>query len=171
MSSSSVWVQLYYTGEEEDDNDRDPVGIEPPFPKNIHDLKRRLKKDELKEELQNCGLSGIKIYPPRTKPPFSESDSMRPDKLLEKVIDELKKNTTPPTSADHPLIVVAPPPKQAYGKKVLKKVLKKRLTASLLNLFWSSLLNNCYLPPNCSSCSGKRQTCAGENRGPGEFRQ
>jgi hypothetical protein len=110
--TTPVWVLLYYTGEE--DNHRDPVEIEPPLPKNIGALKTRLKENELREELQNCGLSGIKIYTPGTKPPFSLVDSIPPGRKFADLTG------TPPTSDDHPLIVVAPDPKQADGKKCFR---------------------------------------------------
>ena len=53
MAITPVWVLLYYTGEEVENNDRDPVEIEPPLPKNIGALKKRLKENELKEELHS----------------------------------------------------------------------------------------------------------------------
>ena len=55
----------------------------------------------------------IYIYPPDTKPPFSQNKSIRADKQVLELIDELKAKT-PLVSIDydHPLIVVAPAQKQ-----------------------------------------------------------
>jgi hypothetical protein len=118
MSSPFVWVQLYYKGKEE------PVGnptfiktasFDPPV---IAALVKQAAKEELKKELDHAGLTEIYVYSPETKPPFSEANSIRPGKKLVDLFEELK-NTTPHTSDDHPLIVVAPARKQEDGKKCL----------------------------------------------------
>ena len=56
MSSSSVWVQLYYEGK--DDPEGNPVEIEP-IPKNVGALAKEVKKEELKKELNHAGLTEI----------------------------------------------------------------------------------------------------------------
>ena len=101
MSSSSVWVQLYYKGE--DEPKRQPVKIKP-IPKNVGALKAVVLP-----KLDPAELAEVFVYPPDTEPPFSQANSIRPGKKLVDWIDELK-NATPPTSDDHPLIVVAPAP-------------------------------------------------------------
>ena len=114
---ASVWVQLYYKGEDE------PVGspifiktasLDPP---NIGAL-IKATKTELSPDLDHASISRISAYLPETTPPFSEDKAMRPGMKLEQIVEELK-TTTPPTSDNHPLIVVAPAPPQnpANGKK------------------------------------------------------
>ena len=114
MSSSSVWVQLYYEGKNEPKGR--PVEIEP-IPRNINALAEEVKVTR-PNALSHCDAADLSVYPPDTKPPFSQANSIRPGKKLEEVIQELKKNT-PPTSDDHPFIVAAPAPPQkpANGKK------------------------------------------------------
>ena len=68
------------------------------------------------EALSHCFAAELVVFSPGTKPPFSQDNSIRPGKPLREVIDELK-TTTPPTSDDYPLIVVAPDPKQANGEE------------------------------------------------------
>jgi len=107
MSSSSVWVQLYYEGKE---NPRgEPVEIKPP-PGNVNDLKKAVKT-ELKPKLEHAPVDEISVFSPDTKPPFSEQTFIRGDKTLKDLIDELG-NKTPLVSIDydHPLIVLAPAP-------------------------------------------------------------
>ena len=114
MSSSSVWVQLYYEGK--DDPEGNPVEIEP-IPKNIGALAKEVKKEELKKELDHAGLTEIDIYPPKSS---DDENKYKSGKKLEEVIAELEKKRTPPTSDNCPLIVVAPDPKQADGKKCFR---------------------------------------------------
>jgi hypothetical protein len=102
-SSDSVWVQLYYKGEET--NDRDPVKIIP-IPRNIGALKAAVLP-----ELGPALLGEVKVYAPDTPRPFSEQTSIRGDKILKELIDELgNKDPQVFICYDHPLIVVAPPP-------------------------------------------------------------
>jgi len=117
MSSSSVWVQLYYKGKDE------PVGnpifiktasLDPPV---IAALVKQLAKEELKKELDHAGLTEIDIYPPESS---DDKNKYKSGKQLEEVIAELEKKRTPPTSDDYPLVVVAPDPKQADGKKCFR---------------------------------------------------
>jgi hypothetical protein len=101
MSSSSVWVQLYYKGKDEPVGQ--PVEIEP-IPRNIGALAR-----EVKRELElDAKLNLIFACPAGTTPPF----------LQDKAIDPGDPVPTVPTSKN-PLIVVAPTPPQkpASGKK------------------------------------------------------
>ena len=118
---SSVWVQLYY--EDKDKGKVEPHGrpveIEP-IPKNINALAKATKKELLKE-LDHAGLTEIFVYPPKSS---GDENKYKSGKKLSEVIDELK-NTTPPTSDYHPLIVVAPDPlqqpqQQADGKKCFR---------------------------------------------------
>ena len=110
---SSVWVQLYYEGKGEVGK---PIKIRP-IPEDVADLAKEAKKElEL-----DAGLNLIYVYPPGTKPPFSEQTSIRGDKLLKELIEELgNKNPRVSIGYDHPLIVVAPDSKQANGEKCVR---------------------------------------------------
>ncbi|KAG7340286.1 hypothetical protein IV203_023829 [Nitzschia inconspicua] len=103
MSSSSVWVQLFYKGKCEPKGQ--PVEIEP-IPKNVGALKAVV--------LPKLDPTEIFVYPPDTEQPFSDQTAIRGDKIVEELIDEFG-NKNPPLSIgyDHPLIVVAPDQKQA----------------------------------------------------------
>ena len=103
MSSSSVWVQLYHKGKDEPAGQ--PIKIKP-APEDVADLKAVVLP-----KLDPIELDKIFVYAPGTTRSFSQANTIRPGKKLEQVIDELQ-NTTPPTSDDHPLIVVAPDPKK-----------------------------------------------------------
>ncbi|KAG7372872.1 HNH endonuclease [Nitzschia inconspicua] len=105
MSSSSVWVQIYYKGKYEPKGQ--PVEIEP-IPKNVGALKAIVLP-----KLDPTELAEIFVYPPDTEPPFSDQTAIRGDKIVEELIDEFG-NKNPPLSIgyDHPLIVVAPAPPQ-----------------------------------------------------------
>eukprot|EP00339_Tiarina_fusa_P026794 CAMPEP_0117032336 /NCGR_PEP_ID=MMETSP0472-20121206/23187_1 /TAXON_ID=693140 ORGANISM="Tiarina fusus, Strain LIS" /NCGR_SAMPLE_ID=MMETSP0472 /ASSEMBLY_ACC=CAM_ASM_000603 /LENGTH=336 /DNA_ID=CAMNT_0004740945 /DNA_START=65 /DNA_END=1075 /DNA_ORIENTATION=- len=140
MSSSSVWVQLYYNHEETQDlelkgNPID-IGLAEIPNGNISGLARRLKENDMKKELDHAGLTEISVFSPRTKPPFSQANSIRPGKKLVDLIDELE-NTTPPTSDDRPLIVVAPAPQQMAAPSQSEE--KKRCLADLLFYHRSSI--------------------------------
>ncbi|CAB9525657.1 hypothetical protein SEMRO_1707_G292580.1 [Seminavis robusta] len=58
------------------------------------------------EELMHCSPAKLVVYPPKDSVDGDEN-KYKSGKKLEEVIQELKKKT-PPTSDDHPLIVVAP---------------------------------------------------------------
>ena len=107
MSSSSVWVQLYYKGNNEPTGQ--PFKIKP-APEDIADLAETVK-DKMAEELTHCSAAKLVVYSPDTKPPFSEHTFIRGDKILKDLIGELG-NKTPLVSIDydHPLIVLAPAP-------------------------------------------------------------
>ena len=112
--SSSVWVQLYYKGKDEPEGQ--PIKITP-SPEDVADLKAVVLP-----RLNPLELAKIFVFSPGTTPPFPEANSIRPGKKLVDLIEELK-NTAPPTSDDHPLIVVAPAPPQkpqADGKKIFR---------------------------------------------------
>jgi len=105
MSSSSVWVQLYYKGEDEPKGQ--PVKIKP-APEDIADLKAVVLP-----KLDPTELAEIFVYPPDTEPPFSEQTFIRGDKILKELIEDLgNKNPRVSIGYDHPLIVVAPAPPQ-----------------------------------------------------------
>ena len=112
MSSSYVWVQLYY--ESKDEPEGNPIKLRP-IPEDVADLAKEVKK-EMGVALNHCDAAKLVVYPPKSS--GDREKKYKPGKKLEEVIDELK-NTTPPTSDDHPLIVVAPAPQQqpANGKK------------------------------------------------------
>ncbi|KAG7342462.1 hypothetical protein IV203_007555 [Nitzschia inconspicua] len=101
MTSSSVWVQIYYQlrkkGSPEQIYKSD---LREGRDWNVFSL-RVLVKDKLKEELEHTGLTEIFVYPPDTEPPFSQ------DKALNSW-DPIPPNSSGP----QPLIVVAPDPPQ-----------------------------------------------------------
>ena len=107
MSSSSVWVQLYYKGKKEAEGD--PVQVYQSELAagrewNIASLKEAAKaKSKLDLDVP---LNRIFVHNAGTTPPFSE------DKAL-KAWDPIPSNSSGP----QPLIVVAPDPKQAHGEK------------------------------------------------------
>jgi hypothetical protein len=109
MSSPFVWVQLYYKGKDEPEGN--PVKIRP-IPEDVANLAETVK-DKLELDAR---LNLIFVYPPKSS---GDENKYKSGKKLEEVIDELK-NTTPPTSDDHPLVVVAPDPKQANGEECLR---------------------------------------------------
>ncbi len=90
----------------------------------------------MKNKLSHCDVDEIDIYPPKSS---GDENKYKSGKKLEEVIAELEKKGTPPTSDDHPLIVVAPDPKQANGEKCSRFGL---FVHFLLNLFKLSLANN-----------------------------
>ena len=105
MSSSSVWVQLYYKGEDEPEGQ--PIKIKP-APEDVADLKELLKTEKANKTLEHCDALKLRVFPPGTKAPF----------LQDKAIDP--GNDVPPgTTSKNPLIVVAPDPQQPAknGKK------------------------------------------------------
>ena len=70
-------------------------------------------KAKMAVALNHCDAAKIFVYPPETTPPFSEQNSIRGDKILKELIDELgNKNPRVSIGYDHPLIVVAPQPQQ-----------------------------------------------------------
>ena len=106
MSSSSVWVQLYYKYEGKVEPEGRPVEIEP-IPKNINALVKATKK-ELSPGIDHASPALVFVYKPDTTHPFSE----------DRAIDAGDPVPTDSTSKN-PLIVVAPAPPQkpANGKK------------------------------------------------------
>ena len=109
MDTTSIWVHLYYKGEET--NDRNAFEIEPPLPKNVGALTKRFLP-----KLDPAALSEVNVYRPIA---CANRSRYKPGKPLKEVFDELK-NRTPPTSDDHPLIVVAPDPKKQPSAKFEK---------------------------------------------------
>ncbi|KAG7340296.1 hypothetical protein IV203_023839 [Nitzschia inconspicua] len=101
MSSSSVWVQLFY----EDKRKGNPAQIYKSDLREGRDWNvaslSELVKDKLKEELDHAGFTEIFVYPPDTEQPFSQ------DKALNSW-DPIPSNSSGP----QPLIVVAPDPPQ-----------------------------------------------------------
>jgi hypothetical protein len=92
MSSSSVWVQLYYEGKDEPEGR--PVEIIP-IPRNVDALITAVKT---KLEL-DARLNLMFACPPGTTPPFSQDKAIDPgDPVLTGTVSR------------HPLIVVAPAP-------------------------------------------------------------
>ena len=108
---SSVWVQLFYKGKDEPEGQPIPIeASEIKYGGIIAGLKEAVK-DKMAEELTHCSAAKLVIYSPETTPPFSEQTSIRGDKILKELIDELgNKNPRMSICYDHPLIVVAPAP-------------------------------------------------------------
>ena len=93
MSSSSVWVQLYYKGDSQPNGQ--PVNIKP-LPEHVSGLKAAALP-----KLDPSELAEVFVYPPGTTPPFSQVDALN-------AWDTVPLNSSGP----QPLIVVAPAPKQ-----------------------------------------------------------
>lgn len=113
MATAPVWVQLYYKHEGKEDLELKGVCIDIERSEitngNISGLGRRLKEHDMKNSLSHCHRSKIFVYLPGTTS-FPENNAMDPGA------------DAPPTTPDNPLIVVAPPPKQANGKKCFRCV-------------------------------------------------
>ena len=93
MSSSLVWVQLYYRGEGEPKGQ--PIKITS-RPDDVADLKAGVLP-----KLDSTELAEVFVYPSETKPPFSQDKAIDPG-------DPVPTGTT----SKNPLIVVAPAQKQ-----------------------------------------------------------
>ena len=105
MSSSSVWVQLYYKGKDEPEGD--PIQISPAPDTHVADLKGLVHPRKSKS-LQHCDFDDLIVFPPKS---FRDKKKYNPGRKLKEIVDELK-DASPPTSDHHPLIVVAPAPKK-----------------------------------------------------------
>ena len=104
-----VWCQLYFRGE--GDPGAQPIKIKDlQGDTDISDLKERIyaKKDK---KLGHCNADDLLVYRPGTDLMANPDSCIRPDKPLSELLDELK-DQTPPTSAQHPLMVVAEAPPQ-----------------------------------------------------------
>ena len=89
----------------------DPIKIRP-VPDEVVDLEKKVKDDDLKEELQGIGITQINVYPPKS---CASREKYPASKELSAVMAELR-GTTPPTSSDHPLVVVAPAQNETNGE-------------------------------------------------------
>ena len=97
--STSVWVQLYYEGDEEEGTEEEQVGdpveieVEPlsKKPINIGDLKRLVYTRKSKS-LLHCNADDLGVYPPKT---CASRARYSPDTPVTEVINGLKR-TTPP---------------------------------------------------------------------------
>jgi hypothetical protein len=103
---SSVWVQLYYKGEEQPVGDADPIEIEP-IPKNVNALKEKVI--EKAKTMLGVQVYNLFIYPVETVPPVSNDT------------EYLQANTPGAEAAEgssyeKPLIVIAPKPEQQDGE-------------------------------------------------------
>ena len=104
MSSSVVWVQLYYNGT--DNPEGDPIKVSP-VPDDVADLKGIVYPRKSKS-LQHCDPDDLILFPPKSS---RGKKKYNVGKKLEELVDELKYASTP-TSFDSPLVVVAPDPKK-----------------------------------------------------------
>jgi len=119
MSSSSVWVQLYYKGNDE------PVGnpifiktasLDPPV---IAALAKEVKK-EMAVALSHCDAAKLAVYPHGTTPPF----------LQDKAIDP-GDDVPPGTTSKNPLIVLAPAQKHDEDDNILGQGVYEKLTGAV----------------------------------------
>lgn len=127
MDTTFVWARLYW--EDKDKGTVKPAGEDPikirPVPKYVADLMKKAKDDDLKEELQRTGITQFSVYPPKS---CANQEKYPAGKQLSEVMAELKG--TPPTSPDHPLVVVSPAqnetnrPTAALAQVTLDAVLK-----------------------------------------------
>ena len=111
MSSSFVWVQLYYKGKAESEGR--PTSVKKPTDLkesdwNIDALAEAVK-DKRQVALNHCDAADLAVYLADAMPPFSQAKAIDPG-------DDVPTSTT----SRNPLIVLAPNPKQANGKKCFK---------------------------------------------------
>jgi hypothetical protein len=105
ITMSSVWVQLYYKGEEKPVGEADPIEIDP-VPKNVHALKMKVKEN-YSNKLKHTDAGELKVYASGTTVPIPENTaSLMPGNNLSDY----------PTTDETPLIVIAPKPEQQNGK-------------------------------------------------------
>ena len=100
---SSVWVQLFYVRENEPVLVGEPDKIPTSALEDVADLKGAVK-DKRQVDLSHCDAANLVVCPPKSSGDQKKCDS---GKKLSEVMNELM-NATPPTSDDHPLVVMAP---------------------------------------------------------------
>ena len=106
-NTNTVWVQLYI-GEKKKSGR--VFSLEVNSNSIVDDLMKAVYQAKDKS-LVHCNAADLLVYAPDTPPPFSEQTSIRGDKILKELIDELgNKNPRMSICYDHPLIVVAPAP-------------------------------------------------------------
>ncbi|CAB9520078.1 hypothetical protein SEMRO_1071_G237990.1 [Seminavis robusta] len=109
MSSSYVWVQLYYKHEGREDLElkggRFDIGIADIKNGNISGLTKKVK-EERQVALSHCDAADLSVYPDGTTS-FSQDNAVDPG-----------GDVSPDTTSKHPLIVVASAPKQADASGV-----------------------------------------------------
>ncbi|CAB9531144.1 hypothetical protein SEMRO_3280_G346150.1 [Seminavis robusta] len=101
MTTPCVWVQLCW--EDKDKEMEEPAGDDlikiRPVPDDVADLKAAVLA-----RLDSALLGEVKVYPPKS---CASREKYQAGKELSAVMAELS-GTTPPTSSDYPLVVVAP---------------------------------------------------------------
>jgi hypothetical protein len=100
MTTTSVWVQLYYEGKGQPEGQ--PTEVEG-IPKNTVDALKKAVKKEFAEALTHCSAATLKVYMPGMAVPVREGSegSLKPwDAVPTK------------TMGENPLIVVAPEKQQ-----------------------------------------------------------
>jgi hypothetical protein len=105
---SSVWVQLYYKGEEK------PVGeaIEiDPIPMNVYALKMKVKEN-YSNKLKHTDAGILKVYASGTDFPVEDG----PEGLAALPNNMSGSKAVTGASYERPLIVIAPKPEQQNGK-------------------------------------------------------
>jgi hypothetical protein len=108
---SSVWVQLYYTGEDRPVGEADPIEIEP-IPKNVNALKEIVITKA--KTMLGVDVYNLKVYAAGTTVPVTKDSG---SKHVDSRDPVPPTNDTDTTGKPKPLIVIAPKPQeQQYGK-------------------------------------------------------
>jgi hypothetical protein len=102
---SAVWVQLYYKGEVEGEDELfgEPIKIKP-IPEDVSDLKEKVI--EKAKTMLGVQVYNLKVYAPKTTVPIPKGTESVDSG------EEVPADTT----SKKPLIVIAPKPKQPNGK-------------------------------------------------------
>ena len=111
MSSSSVWVQLYYKGKAESEGR--PTSVKKPTDLkesdwNIDALAEAVK-DKRQVALSHCDAADLVVYPLGTAVPIQDGVDALPSRTNLATLNLTEEDT---------LIVVAPAPKKADGEEV-----------------------------------------------------
>jgi hypothetical protein len=101
---SAVWVQLYYKGEVEGEDELfgEPIKIKP-IPEDVSDLKEKVI--EKAKTMLGVQVYNLKVYAPGTTVPPPPDDASIRSWL-----------PVPHGTGDRPLVVIAPKPQQQNGK-------------------------------------------------------
>jgi HNH endonuclease len=138
IMASKVWVQLY-VGEAKSG---DALRLKIEANQEIEDLKKAAY-DAKDKSLGHCNAADLLVYAPDTERPFSEQTSIRGDRILKELINELgNKNPQVFIGYDHPLIAVAPAPPPA--QKQQQRLVFCRTWSSEGNHLPYNLLANSY---------------------------
>eukprot|EP00978_Attheya_sp_CCMP212_P035254 scaffold152149_cov61-Attheya_sp.AAC.3 len=106
-AAASVWVQLYYEGEENPVGNADPIEIKP-IPNNVNDLKKKVYAEK-STKLNHVDAADLRVYASGTGVPVPEGLASLPANVI---------GSEAATGAlyERPLIMVAPNPVQQNGE-------------------------------------------------------